>query len=68
MKRLIKDNPSLAKDTKSKLVLNVDNEALQTYKTKRNAILNNKKDIEDLKNEVSEIKNMLGEILNRVKS
>ena len=68
MKKLVKDNPSLVKDTKSKLVLNVNNEALQTYKTKRNAILNNKKDIEDLRNEVSEIKNMLGEILNRVKS
>lgn len=59
----IKDDETLAKDTKSKAVLSVDKTGLERYKAQRDA----QRDIRDrqdaLEGEIGEIKSLLGLII-----
>lgn len=65
----VKDNPNLYRDQHSKAVINTDNLGYQEYihtreklKQQHEMLLNNKQEIDDLKDDVREIKSLLQSI------
>lgn len=55
-------NSGLVRDMESKAILNVDQQALETYKAKKKALMSKQEEIENLKSEVSEIKSDISQI------
>jgi hypothetical protein len=69
----VKDNPNLFRDAHSNAIVNRDVRGYQDYianrdrmKSQEQAMLNNSKEIENLKKDVSEIKDLLQVIANRL--
>lgn len=65
----VKDNPNLYRDQHSRAVINTDNLGYQDYlnsrerlKQQHEMLLNNKQEIDDLKDDVREIKSLLQSI------
>lgn len=55
----VKDNPGLVRDSHSKAIINIDKEAYNEYKAKRNIqdkVLNLENDIKDIKQVLEDIK------------
>jgi len=64
MKYLVKTNhENFVRDVNNGAVLNTNKEAYDSYKKQRDKILNNNKEILDLKNEMAELKCLLTELL-----
>ena len=69
----VKENKNLFRDETSGAILNIDKRSYQDYidqrqrlKDQNNLMVNNQRDIENLKKDVSEIKNLLQVIANRL--
>lgn len=65
-KLLVEDRPDLVRDTYSKAILSRDVQKLHEHRKKvafMKSLINNSKDIDDLKQEVSEIKSLLLELI-----
>lgn len=60
----IKNNPSLVRDSKSRAILNTSSDEYLVAKQRRNRVLREKKEIQQLKSEVSELKSMLQQLIN----
>jgi hypothetical protein len=68
----VTDHPTLFRDTKTKAIMVIDQNARQNYINQRtlaqNAVKGNedlKQEVDNLKNEISDIKSMLNQILNK---
>lgn len=62
------DHPGLVRDSKSKAIINIDNDAYREYQNKKllqNKVINITDEINDLKQSVDEIKTLLSQILQR---
>lgn len=67
MRTKVADHTQYEKDSFSKGVINVDNNALSAYKLQRKNLLNAvqvSKEINELKDDIKEIKNLLSQIIN----
>jgi hypothetical protein len=65
-KLLVEDRPDLVRDTHSKAILSRDVNLLQEHRKKMalmKNLINNTKDIDELRREVSEIKDLLLELI-----
>jgi hypothetical protein len=65
----IKDNPGLVRDMKNQAVLSVDNNALQSYKMKREKqkeITEAVSDINNMKQDINELKTLMQRILDKI--
>lgn len=68
MKLKVVDHPGLVRDSKSKAIINIDNDAYREYQNKKllqNKVINITDEINDLKQSVNEIKTLLSQILQR---
>jgi hypothetical protein len=64
----VTDEPNLVRDTKSKAILNVNNDALNKYKQERERLVQMQKVIlehEEIKKDISEIKQLLLQLMDR---
>lgn len=64
----VEDHPGLVRDSKSKAIINIDNNAYKEYQSKKvlqNKVINITEEINDLKHSVNEIKTLLSQILQR---
>lgn len=64
----VTDEPNLVRDTKSKAILNVNNDALNKYKQEREKLVQMQKVIlehEEIKKDISEIKQLLLQLMDR---
>lgn len=64
----VEDHPGLVRDSKSKAIINIDNNAYKEYQSKKvlqNKVINITDEIDDLKQSVNEIKTLLSQILQR---
>jgi hypothetical protein len=65
----IKDNPGLIRDMKNQAVLNVDTNALQAYKIKREKqkeVSEAVSDINNMKQDINELKTLMQRILDKI--
>jgi len=65
MFKKVENEASLVRDMQNNALLNVDNDGLQSYKKRKNANLQLKSDVDELKEEMKTIKNLLLEMLNK---
>ena len=64
----VTDEPNLVRDTKSKAILNVNNDALNKYKQERERLVQMQKVIlehEEIKKDISEIKQLILQLMDR---
>lgn len=64
----VKDDTSLARDPKTKAVINNDQNAFERARAAKNKALEKEQRLSNLENEVSEMKYALNEILKTVKN
>ena len=70
MKLKVEGHPNLVRDSRSKAIINLDNDSYNEYVQKRNThskMINMDNDIVELKKSVQDIKNLLTEIIQRLK-
>jgi hypothetical protein len=65
MYKIVKDDNSFVRDTDTNAILNIDNEALTAYKLRKNANVQLKNDVDELKSELQEIKQLLKKMLDK---
>ncbi len=65
MYKTVKDDISYVRDTNNNAILNIDNVALSAYKMRKNATMQIRNDVEDLRCEMQEIKKLLIKILDK---
>lgn len=66
MRRLkIENHEELVRDTRTNAILNTDNDALASYRARRDKERQLREDVEGLKTDMSEIKELLKQIVNR---
>lgn len=63
----VENDASYVRDMHNSAIINVDNQALQAYKMKRNSSKKLLSDVETLKSEITEIKTLLHELINKYK-
>jgi len=61
----VENDASFIRDMQNSAIINVDNQALQAYRVKRNASKKLVNDVEALKSEMAEIKTLLHELINK---
>lgn len=61
----VENDASFIRDMQNSAIINVDNQALQAYRVKRNASKKLINDVEALKSEMAEIKTLLHELINK---
>lgn len=59
----VNNHPSLVKDIKTGAVLNINSEEIQRAKKKKQQFIQDKKELESLRNEVKEMKQLLMKVL-----
>ena len=62
----VKDEPNLVRDSFNKAILNTNNEALASYKARRNKERKTESDINNLKEEMQDIKTLMQRILDKI--
>ena len=65
MFKKVENEASLVRDMQNNALLNIDNDGLQAYRKRKNANLQLKSDVDELKEEMKTIKNLLLEMLNK---
>jgi hypothetical protein len=60
----VENEPYLYRDKESKAIITDDKNGLISYRKSRDAALNQKKEIEEMKTDISDIKLLLNQILN----
>lgn len=65
MYKTVKDDISFVRDSNNNAILNIDNEALSAYKMRKNATVQIRNDVEELRCEMQEIKKLLIKILDK---
>jgi len=59
----VNNHPSLVKDIRTGAVLNINSEEIQRAKKKKQQFIQDKKELESLRNEVKEMKQLLMKVL-----
>ena len=70
MKLKVEGHPNLVRDSRSKAIINLDNDSYNEYVQKRNThskMISMDNDIVELKKSVQDIKDLLSEIIQRLK-
>jgi hypothetical protein len=65
MYKTVEDDNSFVRDSNNNAILNIDNVALLAYKTRKNATMQIKNDVEELRREMQEIRKLLIKILDK---
>lgn len=60
----VKGYPNLYRDERTGAIINFDDQSFIQYKNSLNNRLNQKKEIENIKNDIEEIKSLLRELIN----
>lgn len=61
----VENEPNFVRESNSKGILNIDNQALMAYKKRKRATLTLQNDVDTLKKEMSEIKALLVKLLDK---
>ncbi len=62
----IKDNPKLLRNNYSKAIINTDSEAYEKYIIKKQRILEEKNNMNNLRAEVNELKDLVKNLINKI--
>lgn len=65
MYKTVENDNSFVRDSNNNAILNIDNEALSAYKMRKNATVQIRNDVEELRCEMQEIKKLLIKILDK---
>lgn len=61
----VENEPNYVRESNSKGILNIDNQALIAYKKRKRAAVNLQNDVDSLKQEMQEIKSLLVKLLDK---
>jgi hypothetical protein len=61
----VENEPNYVRESNSKGILNIDNQALLAYKKRKKATLTLQNDVDSLKQEMQEIKSLLVKLLDK---